>query len=38
VSFSYFVRTGTDVCRAVAYRDDPGRTAIVRRHLAAGTA
>ena len=33
-AFSYFVRTSTDVCRAIADRDDPGRTAILRRHLA----
>jgi hypothetical protein len=33
-SFSYFVRTSTDVCRAIADRDDPRRTAILRRHLA----
>jgi hypothetical protein len=34
-SFSYFVRTSGDLCRAIADRDDPGRTAIMRRHLAA---
>ncbi len=34
-SFSYFVRTSTSLCRAVADRDDPGRTAMLRRHLAA---
>jgi hypothetical protein len=34
-SFSYFLRTSTDVCRAVADRDDPSRTAILRRHVAA---
>jgi hypothetical protein len=34
-SFSYFVRTGTDLCRAIADRDDPGRITIIRRHLAA---
>jgi len=34
-SFSYFVRTGTSLCRAIADRDDPDRTAILRRHLAA---
>ena len=33
--FSYFVRTSTDLCRAIADRDDPGRTATLRRHLAA---
>jgi hypothetical protein len=34
-SFSYFVRTSTDICRAIADRDDPDRTATLRRHLAA---
>jgi hypothetical protein len=34
-SFSYFVRTSTSLCRAIADRDDPGRTAMLRRHLAA---
>jgi hypothetical protein len=34
-SFSYFVRTSGDLCRAIADRDDPGRTVIMRRHLAA---
>ena len=34
-AFSYFARTGRDLCRAIADRDDPGRTAILRRHLAA---
>jgi hypothetical protein len=33
-SFSYFVRTSADLCRAIADRDDPRRTAILRRHLA----
>ena len=33
-SFSYFVRTSTELCRAIADRNDPGRTAIIRRHLA----
>ena len=28
-------RTSTGLCRAIADRDDPGRTAILRRHLAA---
>ena len=34
-SFSYFLRTSTDVCRAIADRDDPDRTAILRRHVGA---
>jgi hypothetical protein len=34
-SFSYFARTSTDLCRAIADRDDPRRTEILRRHLAA---
>jgi hypothetical protein len=34
-SFSYFGRTSGDLCRAIAHRNDPGRTAIMRRHLAA---
>jgi hypothetical protein len=34
-SFSYFVRTSTDLCRAIANRDDPSRTAILRRHIGA---
>jgi hypothetical protein len=33
-AFSYFVRTSSDLCRAIADRDDPGRTPILRRHLA----
>jgi len=34
-SFSYFLRNSTEVCRAIAGRDDPSRTTILRRHLAA---
>ena len=34
-SFSYFLRTSTEVCRAIADRDDPDRTAILRRHVGA---
>src|ERR1700756_3915949 len=33
-SFSYFVRTSTELCRAIADRDEPGRITIIRRHLA----
>jgi hypothetical protein len=34
-SFSYFVRTSTDLWRAIADREDPSRTAVLRRHLSA---
>jgi hypothetical protein len=34
-SFRYFVRTSANLCRAIADRDDPGRSGILRRHLAA---
>jgi hypothetical protein len=32
-SFTFFGRFSSDVCRAIADRDDPNRTAILRRHL-----
>jgi hypothetical protein len=32
-SFTYFVRTSGELCRAIADRNDPERTAILRRHL-----
>jgi hypothetical protein len=34
-SFSYFGRTSSDLCRAMTDRDDPGRSAVMRRHLVA---
>jgi hypothetical protein len=32
-SFSYFARTSHELCRAIADRDNPNGTAILRRHL-----
>src|SRR5882762_6308938 len=31
--FGFFLRTSADLCRAVAYKDDPNRITVIRRWL-----
>jgi len=31
--FTFFIRTSTELCNAIAISEDPGRTAILKRHL-----
>jgi hypothetical protein len=32
-AFAFFIRTSTELCDAIADRDDPKRIAVFRRHL-----